>query len=494
MNILKENFSKTNFYNSLLLPTFLVLVNFIVKGIYISSNSIAGDEPFSIYIAQLDIISIIKQLSTGNNPPLYEILLHFWIKLFGISEFSVRMPSLLFSCITLILLFKIGNNFFNKRTALYVSLIFIFSNYHIIFAHEARVYGLMGMLSTMSIFYYLKVITINKTNKWNFTLLILSNILLIYSHYFGIFVLLVISIHFIISKELRNKLFKHFILAIGIIIFLYLPNILVVFNRFMDSSVNGTWIQPPSGYESIYNMLWSFSNAPVVTVCVIIVLLSTLIKFYIKRKIVKSNIIANKLIIVWFTFTFFFMFFISYWIPVFFDRYLMNVSISFCLLLAIASDYLIEKKNLKFIIPSIICLLFIFTTKPNVTNKRNVSETINKIKELKSEENIIIYFSPSWFDLNFIYYYNIDIFKKKDNKNLKKNIHKYFDENNIYPINNVNQIEIDLLKDSYKIVYLDAGANFSFPNNNILNLLETKLVLKNKYEYYEIFKIYEFQN
>tara|TARA_B110000483_G_scaffold51421_1_gene63922 strand:+ start:799 stop:1503 length:705 start_codon:yes stop_codon:yes gene_type:complete len=210
MNILKVNFSKTNFINSLLLPIFLVLLNFIVKGIYISSNSIAGDEPFSIYIAQLDIISIIEQLSTGNNPPLYEILLHFWIKLFGISEFSVRMPSLLFSCITLIFLFKIGISFFNKRIALYVSLIFIFSNYHIIFAHEARVYALMGMLSTISIFYYLKIITLNKSNKWHFYLLILANILLIYSHYFGVFVLLVISIHFIMNKEMRNKYFKHF--------------------------------------------------------------------------------------------------------------------------------------------------------------------------------------------------------------------------------------------------------------------------------------------
>jgi hypothetical protein len=53
---------------------------------------------------------------------------------------------------------------------------------------------------------------------------------------------------------------------------------------------------------------------------------------------------------------------------------------------------------------------------------------------------------------------------------------------------------MNLLKGKDKIVYLDAGANFSFPNNNILNLLENKLVLKNKYEYYEIFKIYEFRN
>jgi len=473
----------------ILTPILLVVANLLVKGFYLTSQHIAGDEPFSIYHAQMDLASIYKLLSTGNNPPLYEMLLHFWIDLFGISPLSVRFPSLLFSTLTVFFIYRIGLKQFSARVGLYAAVFFIFSNYHILFAHEARAYALVGMLSSISMFYFLELFReAGPSKKSAFFFVLLSNIALIYTHYFGFFILIIQVALVLTDKVSREKYWKHLVLGIGLIALFYLPHIEVVLKRFIDSSSNGTWLAPPNE-RSLYNMIISFSNTALNAEVAILVFLLSAIVFLFRKKKVKW---AEKTLLVWVVFCFFFMFFVSFKVPMFLDRYLMFLSVGFCILLALASDALIQKRPYKYILPLLLCMMYIYSSKPNISNNRNTKDTVEKIKSMMTEETVV-YFCPPWFDHNFLYYYDSSLFRDVDSDKQKKKMHSLLRKENIHPIYNKNGLHSDLIKSSKKVIYLDAGANFGVPNNQIMQQLESECTLVEKHKYHQIFNIHVFE-
>src|SRR6266540_3832297 len=159
-------------------------LNLLVKFIGITRNCISMDEPYSIFYAQFDVKNIVSELLKGNNPPLWELILHFWIKLFGIGKVSVRFLPMLFSSITVVYIFFTGYRFFNYKVGLTAGLLFTFSNYHMIFAHEARVYPLFCLLGTVSMYCFL--LYWRHPTRWKYLVIFtLSNVLMCYGHYFG---------------------------------------------------------------------------------------------------------------------------------------------------------------------------------------------------------------------------------------------------------------------------------------------------------------------
>ena len=73
-----------------------MILGFSLRLYGITSESIWLDEAFSIQLAKHGPFEIIRKTASDVHPPLYYLLLHFWIDLFGASEFSVRFLSLLF--------------------------------------------------------------------------------------------------------------------------------------------------------------------------------------------------------------------------------------------------------------------------------------------------------------------------------------------------------------------------------------------------------------
>ena len=91
--------------------------------------------------------------------------------------------------------------------------------------------------------------------------------------------------------------------------------------------------------------------------------------------------------------------------------------------------------------------------------------------------------------ITFAYYYDKDIFKNYNTENSYLNIKQSLGSNNIHAVYNI--AEIDYRKWRH-IIYLDAAANFSHPDNNIIQSLEEDYQLNKKTHFKEIFNVYEY--
>jgi mannosyltransferase len=469
-------------YAKVYLPLFFILLGFLLKGFFLGSNSLGGDEPFSVYHSQQSLDHLFGIFQHENNPPLHFLLLHYWIKFFGVSELSVRMPSLIFSAFTVLFIYRIGLRFFNLRIAVIASVLFTFSTYQVLYAHEARAYALMGFLTAVSMFYYLEIIHSKGRNPWKIFWFLLANTLLIYTHFFGFFILFIQFFFILFQRKLLKVHYRFLILFVLVMLITYSPYLWLILSRF-SSAAGGTWVTPPDGINALYEMLRAFSNTPVTAVFTLAGMGVGLVLLIIKRR-QNPNRMATRLILCWFYVPFLFMFVISFWIPMFLDRYLMFVSIGFPLMVAVSTDFILQKPKIRLLIPALICLLFIVTVKPNKTNKREVRETVQLVKQLENDKTLVLV-APVHFSLNFIYYYDRELFKYPDIELAKKKL----SEHNLYCINSLEWVDY---KSAKRIVLVDAASNFSAPNNNILNTLNAEFNQVNKHHIEEIFDIYEF--
>lgn len=461
----------------------------MIKLIFIDTQSISHDEPFTMYHAQFDLGYLIDYLKNYNNPPLFEIILHFWIKVFGISEVSVRILPMLFSSFTVIFIYKTGVAFFDKKMALVSCLLFTFSTLQIWYAHDCRVYSLFLLLTTVSFFLFFKLLKEGRLSKWNVFLFLLVNDLLVYAHYFGVFVWFIEAIIVVLYYFKNRIVLKYFFTVMLCATILYVPQLLLLFQRFNDAK-NGTWLKPPVGIESLYNMLWSFSNAPVVTVSVILLMVAALVKFFAFTNRSVGNPFV-KYVIIWFAFPFCLMFCISYKVPMFLDRYLIYITPAFYLILSICLSFLFKNVRIYYLSAGVLILLFILSVSLNADKKREVKQTVDFVKTQKDKNTLVLICSPD-FATNFVYYYNINYFKSIAQDKEYDAMEKMMNQENVYFINRMDSNLYNKIDEFDKLIYLDAGADFSVPNNHIKEDLIHKYHLKEEKFHVEMFHTYVF--
>jgi hypothetical protein len=160
------------------------------------------------------------------------------MKIFGISELSLRLPSMVFSLFSVFLIYKFGCCLFNSHIGLLSALFMCLSPFHLWYAQEARPYSLslfFGMLSN-----YFLYSALNEKKKIFWLGYIFATTAGFYCDYF--FILLLITQGFY-CLFLKRKLISFLISALVTLV-IFSPWIPGFLNKFSAIS-KGFWIPSP---------------------------------------------------------------------------------------------------------------------------------------------------------------------------------------------------------------------------------------------------------
>ncbi|HEY1509684.1 MAG TPA: glycosyltransferase family 39 protein [Solirubrobacteraceae bacterium] len=104
------------------------------------------DEAITTGIASHSLSAIPGILRHDGNPPLYYMMLHVWIQIFGASESATHALSLVFGLLTIPVSMWAGWSLFGRRAGMMAAVLFAFSAFLTQYAQETRMYELMGLL------------------------------------------------------------------------------------------------------------------------------------------------------------------------------------------------------------------------------------------------------------------------------------------------------------------------------------------------------------
>ncbi len=323
------------------------------------------DEAFSYLLAKKSIGDILLLTAQDFNPPLYYILLHIWVSIFGSSEIAIRSLSLFFFIGTVYFAFDILTEIYKihwKRAAIYLTL-FFFNPVLNYYAFEGRMYTMVAFFATFS-FYAL----FTKRYKWY----VFACVCGLYTHYFMIFMIATQGLYLLLTEKLtKNHLISIIKLVGSSVLFLTPWIIFVLFNK---SDFDKTfWIDKPlwkdliytptvlyTGYEKVfghYNYgLKDYTSFLKFFTFILIFILGIGAKFALKNKHHehRKRLLS---VVVWTFIPPILIFFVSiFFQPLFLPRYMMFSTVGLLLLLIFLIDQLPRVGKI-----SLFSLLFLLT-------------------------------------------------------------------------------------------------------------------------------------
>ena len=227
------------------LVTVLLLVSLLLR-----SRGLGGpfwiDEALSVGISSFPLFEIPSVLRFDGSPPLYYLLLHLWMELFGRSELATHVLSLTFALASIPLGLWAGWSLFGPRAGWFCAGLFALNPFLTAYSHETRMYSMMALLGLVATAAFVHAFVLDRRRFAIVFGVVLA--LMLYTHNWAIFFIAASGAALIAlalqRPHRRRDLARYGGLAFGTAILVWLPWVPTLV--FQISHTGAPWANVPS--------------------------------------------------------------------------------------------------------------------------------------------------------------------------------------------------------------------------------------------------------
>ena len=209
--------------NRQLLGLFLLIgLSAAFRLLNLGRDSLWLDEAISYLTAELPLAQIANNTVQSSHPPLYYLLLHFWLPIVPDSDTAVKLLSALFGILLIPAIYLLGQQLFHNHTiSLTAAALTAVSPFHILYSHELRMYTLLMLLVVLATAVSLQARQKESRSWW----LVAGGLFLlaVYTHLFAFLALAGIGLHALLTYRHNKRAFWATALMTAVILLCFIP-------------------------------------------------------------------------------------------------------------------------------------------------------------------------------------------------------------------------------------------------------------------------------
>lgn len=198
-------------------------------------------------------LDVVKGFATEDpkHTPLYFVLTHFWVNIFGSSAIAIRSVSAIFSVLTLPVAYWFCIELFESSfIAAVATLLIAVSPFHILYAQEARMYSLHILTILLSSGFLLRAIRRQTKRDWFvYTVTVLLGL---YTHLIFGFVAVTHGIYVVVNYGIRNKkILINYLQSTLLALLVFSPWLFLILSRINKVAETVSWINEPLAFNDL---------------------------------------------------------------------------------------------------------------------------------------------------------------------------------------------------------------------------------------------------